>query len=204
VSGEHYFSSEPAKEKTLRSVSYEVAGTRFDLQAASGTFSQGGLDKGTRVLLSLHENFPKSGTVLDLGCGWGPIATTIARLSPDTQVVAVDVNSRSLELTNLNASTYSLTNLKTYLESELPRDIRFDEIWSNPPIRIGKSSLHSLLKKYISLLKPAGRALLVVQKQLGAESLSNWLGKEHPDHSVKRILSEKGYWVIEVTSPRSH
>lgn len=204
MSGEHYFSSDPAKEKKLKPVSFEVGGLDFDLQAATGTFSQGGLDKGTKVLLTLHQNFPTKGTVLDLGCGWGPIGIAIARFSPACQIVAIDSNLRSLELTQANAEKYNLSNIKTYLPEKLPLEFRFDEIWSNPPIRIGKVALHELLNTYIPRLNPGGRAVLVVQKQLGAESLKKWLAEEYPTHSVERILNEKGYWVIELVSPKSH
>lgn len=204
MSGEHYFSPDPAKEKKLKPVSFEVGDLDFQMEAASGTFSQGGLDKGTKVLLTLHQDFPTKGTVLDLGCGWGPIAIAIARFSPESQIFAVDSNLRSLELTKSNALRYNLDNVKTYPPEELPQDVHFDEIWSNPPIRIGKVALHALLNKYIPRLTPGGRAVLVVQKQLGAESLKNWLAEEYPTYTVERVLNEKGYWVIEVVSPKSH
>lgn len=182
-----------------------MAGLALRLQAAAGTFSSGKLDKGTAVLLSLADQFPKQGTILDLGCGWGPIGIAIAKLSPATQVWGVDVNSRSVELANQNAETLGLTNFQGVLSVQLPSEIKFDEIWSNPPIRIGKSALHELLATYLHRLTPSGRAVLVVQKQLGAESLMKWLAEQFPDREVQRLVNEKGYWVIEVaSSPKSH
>lgn len=182
-----------------------MAGLALRLQAAAGTFSSGKLDKGTAVLLSLADQFPKQGTILDLGCGWGPIGIAIAKLSPATQVWGVDVNSRSVELANQNAETLGLTNFQGVLSVQLPSEIKFDEIWSNPPIRIGKSALHELLTTYLHRLTPSGRAVLVVQKQLGAESLMKWLAEQFPDREVQRLVNEKGYWVIEVaSSPKSH
>ena len=182
-----------------------MAGLALRLQAAAGTFSSGKLDKGTAVLLSLADQFPKQGTILDLGCGWGPIGIAIAKLSPATKVWGVDVNSRSVELANQNAETLGLTNFQGVLSVQLPSEIKFDQIWSNPPIRIGKSALHELLTTYLHRLTPSGRAVLVVQKQLGAESLMKWLAEQFPGREVQRLVNEKGYWVIEVaSSPKSH
>ncbi len=182
-----------------------MAGQALRLQAAAGTFSSGKLDKGTAVLLSLANQFPKQGTILDLGCGWGPIGISIAKLSPATKVWGVDVNSRSVELANQNSKALELTNFQAVLADQLPSEIKFDEIWSNPPIRIGKLALHELLTTYLNKLNPNGRAVLVVQKQLGAESLMKWLAEQFSNHEVRRLANEKGYWAIEVaSSPKSH
>jgi len=201
VSNEHYFSQAPAGERKLKEVSFTVGTKEITAKASSGTFSSGGLDKGTKILLTQSHLFPVSGEILDLGCGWGPIALAIATLSPGASVWAIDINSRSVELTKQNAQELGLPNLKALLAEELPSNLSFQQIWSNPPIRIGKTELHALLKKYLSLLVPGGKAMLVVQKQLGAESLMKWLSEEFEGHSVKRIHSDKGYWVIEVVSP---
>jgi 16S rRNA G1207 methylase RsmC len=145
--------------------------------------------------------FPKSGNVLDLGCGWGPIALAIATICPDSRVWAIDVNARSVELTQQNAENLGLKNVESLLADALPADLKFKEIWSNPPIRIGKAELHELLRKYLGRLLPGGRAMLVVQKQLGAESLMKWLSEEFANCSVHKAHADKGYWVIEVISP---
>lgn len=201
VSKEHYFSQEPTGQRKLKEVSFVVAGREITAQASTGTFSSAGLDKGTKVLLSQSDHFPQSGDVLDLGCGWGPIALSIATLCPNANLWAIDVNSRSVELTRENAEALGLTNVKALLPTELPSDIRFSEIWSNPPIRVGKSQLHTLLEKYLSLLSPGGKAMLVVQKQLGAESLMKWLSEKFLGHKVQKVHTDKGYWVIEVIRP---
>ena len=200
MSSEHYFSANPSTEQRLRAVDFSVAGTAFSLQAAAGTFSSAKLDKGTAVLLSLSDQFPRQGKVLDLGCGWGPIGIAIAKLAPGTKVWGVDVNARSVALANQNAQGLSLGNFQAVLSENLPSDLKFDEIWSNPPIRIGKEALHDLLTTYLSLLTTNGRAMLVVQKQLGAESLLKWLTEQYPAKRVSRVLNDRGYWVIEVAS----
>lgn len=200
MSSEHYFSANPSTEQRLTTVDFSVAGHSFSLQAAAGTFSSAKLDKGTAVLLSLSEEFPSQGNILDLGCGWGPIGIAIAKLAPATKVWGVDVNARSVALANQNSQKLQLTNFQAVLAENLPSDLKFDAIWSNPPIRIGKKALHELLTHYLELLADDGKAMFVVQKQLGAESLLKWLTQQYPAMSVRRALNDRGYWVIEVVS----
>jgi 16S rRNA G1207 methylase RsmC len=196
---EHYFSASPDKPATLRDITYQVAGVEFAVQAASGTFSASKLDPGTSILLSKFEEFPDAGNVLDLGCGWGPISLAIATLSPDTELWALDVNERSMELARNNATKLGLTNIKVVTEDQIPKDLKFDAIWSNPPIRIGKAALHELLKTWLPRLESGGRAMLVVQKQLGADSLLAWIQSEFPELTASRFSTDKGFRVLEVT-----
>ena len=196
---EHYFSESPDKPATLRDITYEVAGREFAVQAASGTFSASKLDPGTTILLSKFDEFPETGNVLDLGCGWGPISLAIASFSPETTLWALDVNERSMELARKNASKLGLTNVKVVTADKVPQDLKFDAIWSNPPIRIGKAALHDLLKTWLPRLESGGRAMLVVQKQLGADSLLAWIQTEFPELTSSRFSTDKGFRVLEVT-----
>jgi 16S rRNA G1207 methylase RsmC len=77
----------------------------------------------------------------------------------------------------------------------VPAEVRFDEIWSNPPIRIGKEPLHALLLTWLPRLAPGGRAVLVVGKNLGADSLQRWLGEQ--GYPTTRLASAKGFRVLE-------
>jgi 16S rRNA G1207 methylase RsmC len=199
MSQEHYFSASPDKPATLREITYQVAGREFAVQAASGTFSASKLDPGTSILLSKFEEFPESGNVLDLGCGWGPISLAIATFSPETTVWALDVNQRSMELARNNAATLGLTNINVVTADKVPQDLKFDAIWSNPPIRIGKAALHELLKIWLPRLESGGRAMLVVQKKLGADSLLAWIQVEFPDLIASRFSTDKGFRVLEIT-----
>jgi 16S rRNA G1207 methylase RsmC len=196
---EHYFSESPDKPATLRDITYEVAGREFAVQAASGTFSASKLDPGTTILLSKFDEFPETGNVLDLGCGWGPISLAIASFSPETTLWALDVNERSMELARNNASKLGLANVKVVTADKVPQDLKFDAIWSNPPIRIGKAALHELLKTWLPRLESGGRAMLVVQKQLGADSLLAWIQTEFPELTSSRFSTDKGFRVLEVT-----
>jgi 16S rRNA (guanine1207-N2)-methyltransferase len=199
MSQEHYFSASPDSKAALRDITFQVADREFSVQAASGTFSASKLDPGTTILLSKHDQFPSEGNVLDLGCGWGPISLAIAALSPKTKIWALDVNARSLELAAKNAGKLGLSNIEAVTADQIPTELRFDAIWSNPPIRIGKAALHELLRTWLPRLESGGRAMLVVQKQLGADSLLAWIQAEFPELIASRYSTDKGFRILEVT-----
>ena len=199
MSEEHYFSQEPSSSLKTRQIVVPIAGVNKSLTTATGTFSPQKLDTGTEVLLSQIRLAPEIGNVLDLGCGWGPIALNLAATRPKAMVWAVDTNLRSLELTSKNASDLGLSNLKIAQPEQVPSEITFSGIWSNPPIRIGKAALHEMLMKWLPRLEINGSAYLVVQKHLGSDSLQKWLAAELPsNYEVSRHMSEKTYRVIKV------
>ena len=201
---EHYFSSDPAAPKKTVSVSIQVGGKQIGLEAASGTFSSSRLDAGTAVLLKHDDHFPKDGNVLDIGCGWGPIGLSIASLQKNSKVYGIDINQRSIEQSNLNSKSLGLKNFTAMHSRDLPEDLRFSAIWSNPPIRVGKKILHELMESFIPRLEPGGRAMLVVQKNLGADSFQRWLSNRFPEAEVSRVGTDKGYRVISLVSPPSY
>jgi 16S rRNA (guanine1207-N2)-methyltransferase len=197
MANEHYFSASPESELKLRTIQATIAGRTVELQTANGVFSPAGVDAGTRVLLSSVPAPPPGGNLLDLGCGWGPIALTLAAESPHATVWAVDVNERSLDLTRRNASIMGLTNVNAVLPSDVPADISFMAMWSNPPIRVGKDSLHSMLSFWLPRLESGADAWMVVQKNLGSDSLQRWLELEFPENFVfSRAATNKGYRVL--------
>ena len=138
MASEHYFTGVPGTELKLRTVTVHLAGADRELTTANGIFSPGRIDPGTQILLAEAPAPPATGNILDLGCGWGPIAFTLAFASPDATVWAVDVNERSLDLVRLNAEKLGLSNVRAVLPDQVPADLAFDAVWSNPPIRIGK------------------------------------------------------------------
>lgn len=197
MSDEHYFTADPTVPFTRAPVTAAVWGHELRLVSGSGVFAQGRLDIGTAVLFRETEP-PASGTrFLDLGCGYGVIATALALTRPDARVWAVDVNERALLLARENAAAYDVADrVEAVVPDEVPDDVEFDEIWSNPPIRIGKEALHALLLRWLPRLAPGGRAVLVVGKNLGADSLQRWLGEQ--GYPTTRLASAKGFRVLEV------
>jgi 16S rRNA (guanine1207-N2)-methyltransferase len=192
----HYFDETPAAPSAESTVTVELPGITFTLRTDRGVFSHGRLDPGTAVLLRQAPPPPSRGDLLDLGCGAGPIALALARRSPDATVWAVDVNERARTLCAANATANGITNVIVRGPDEVPPDVTFDAIWSNPPIRIGKTALHELLATWLRRLTPDGRALLVVHKHLGSDSLQRWLGET--GWPTTRLTSAKGYRLLDV------
>lgn len=198
MESQHYFSAHPAGPDTRRPLSVVLAGHRRDLVTSSGLFSPDGVDKGTAILLA-SVPAPEGQRLLDIGCGWGPIALTMALQAPAADVYAVDVNERCIALTAANAERLGLRNVRAAAPDDVDAGLEFDTIWSNPPIRVGKQELHALLLRWLPRLASGGRAWLVVQKNLGADSLQRWLGVELPGgFTVRRADSSKSFRIIEV------
>ncbi|MGC3955821.1 MAG: methyltransferase [Propionicimonas sp.] len=192
----HYFTTPtgPENRRTVRARFWE---TDWEFETADGVFSADGLDLGTSVLLRESTPRPESRRLLDLGCGYGVLAVALATASPLAEVDAVDVNQRALTLTAANAERHGVADrIHPLLPEQADPAVRYDEIWSNPPIRIGKDALHDLLTTWLARLAPDGVARLVVGRNLGADSLQRWLAER--GHRCERMASAKGFRVFEV------
>lgn len=199
MSDDQYFAPTPRAESAgarRREVTLDVNGRTLHLLTDRGVFSRGEVDAGTRILLDAVPVPPGSGNLLDLGCGWGPIALTMAAKSPAATVWAVDINERAVELTHHNAQRNHLTNIRAHTAHDIPQSVAFDVIWSNPPVRIGKEQLRQLLITWLSRLTASGEAWLVVNRNLGADSLAVWLNQS--GYRVDRLVSKRGFRVLRV------
>ena len=194
--GAHYFDPAPAVESKPRKVHLHVGELAVELQADRGVFGSRGVDLGTLVLLKEAPPPPAQGDILDLGSGYGPIAIALAKQAPGARIWAVDINERALELTRANATTADVPNVTASSPDEVPADLRFEAIYSNPPVRVGKAALHELLLTWLRRLNSGGHAYLVVQRNLGADSLAAWLATQ--GYEVRRLKSKKGYRILEV------
>ncbi|MGN6250822.1 MAG: class I SAM-dependent methyltransferase [Marmoricola sp.] len=193
---EHYFTADPSVPFQRVPVRTDVWGHWLELTTGSGVFARGRLDIGTGVLLREVGPPLEARRVLDLGCGYGAIGLAVAVAVPEAHVTAVDVNERALLLARENAAALGVGDRFT---ASLPNDVadqEYDEIWSNPPIRVGKEALHELLLRWLPRLRPGGRAVLVVGKNLGADSLARWLGEQ--GWPTAKLASAKGFRVLEV------
>ncbi len=180
-----------SQERDIRVV---VHGEAMHLTTDRGVFSSDHLDPGTAVLLSRAPDPPASGTVLDVGCGYGVIACSLARRAPGATVIGIDVNTRALELTRANAARLELRNVVVKHPDEVDPELTFSAIYANPPIHVGKPMLHSLLLRWLPRLEPGGRAYLVVHRHLGSDSLQRWL--DSVGYPCERLASVRGYRVL--------
>jgi 16S rRNA (guanine1207-N2)-methyltransferase len=194
-----YFSEQPSGTEVRRAISAQIWGRELTLITASGVFAADWLDRGTAVLLRTSPIPQGSPRILDLGCGYGPIALAIALHCPGAVIDAVDVNERALALCRENAEALGVADRVRVLRPEqVEPDVRYDEIWSNPPIRIGKQSLHELLLNWLGRLAPDGVGRLVVGKNLGSDTLQRWLIEQ--GYSCERVASSKGFRVLVIRS----
>ncbi|MBM0236372.1 methyltransferase [Micromonospora sp. ATA32] len=200
MTGDHYFTAEPGTAAHPREVEFSVAGRDYTLTSAGGVFSATRLDPGTAVLLRKAElpSDDVTGPLLDLGCGFGPITCVLATAAPSATVWAVDVNERARALTAANAKRVGAADrVRVAAPEDVPDDLSFAQLWSNPPIRIGKEGLHELLLHWLPRLTPDGVAWLVIARHLGGDSLHRWLTEQ--GWQVERQASQKGYRVLRVT-----
>jgi 16S rRNA (guanine1207-N2)-methyltransferase len=195
-----YFDEEPSVGSEPVTLTLQVDGRTLDLATDRGVFARGRLDPGTAVLLRKAPPPPARGTLLDLGCGYGAIALSLAVRAPEAEIVAVDVNRRALALVEANAAANALSNVITATPDAVA-DRTFAAIYSNPPVRIGKPALHDLLSTWLPRLDPDGAAYLVVQRHLGADSLHAWLEQE--GFGTNRLGSSKGYRLLKVRGSRT-
>lgn len=176
-----------------------MAGRDVEVTTAGGVFSPDRLDTGTQVLLANVPPPPPGGNILDLGCGWGPISLAIALDAPHATVWAVDVNERALDLVRRNADALELDNVNAVTPDDVPDDVAFRSIRSNPPIRVGKNELHGMLERWVPRLDERSDGWFVVQRNLGSDSLQRWLAATFADgYSVHRAATGRGFRVLKV------
>ncbi len=190
---DQYFARSPQSASRPATIRLALPDLTAELVTDRGVFSAEALDAGTKLLLLDAPPPPSTGNLLDLGCGYGPIARTLAHRAPHTTVWAIDVNERARALCAANTSGL---DVRVVAPDEVPDHLRFAAIWSNPPIRIGKRALHELLDRWLGRLTPDGVAVLVVQKHLGADSLARHLADG--GWAVRRLVARQGYRLLEV------
>jgi 16S rRNA (guanine1207-N2)-methyltransferase len=194
-----YFAERPEAAHRPGVVHVVLPDVHLALETDAGVFSPARLDPGTRLLMEAAPAPPATGNLLDLGCGYGPLALVLAARSPAAAIWATDVNRRALELCRRNAAAAGLGQVRCLPPDDPALPASFDLIWSNPPIRIGKAALHDLLAAWLARLAPGGAAFLVVQRNLGSDSLQRWLAQA--GWAADRVAARSGYRVLQVAAP---
>jgi 16S rRNA (guanine1207-N2)-methyltransferase len=191
-----YFTDQPAAQHRPGTVHVVLPDLHLELATDSGVFSPGRLDPGTRLLLEAAPPPPAEGDLLDLGAGYGPLALALAARSPRARVWALEVNRRAIDLCQRNAASSGLANVRCLEPDDARLPGSFELIWSNPPIRIGKQALHAMLSRWLSRLAEGACAYLVVQRNLGSDSLQRWLADG--GWEATRVAARAGYRVLQV------
>ena len=191
----HYYTDNSDLVSNRKTFDYYFDNEKFTFTTDNGVFSKDNVDYGSYLLIKNIYKRKLGRSVLDLGCGWGPIGIIIKRFNSDVNVTLVDVNSRAIELANINAS-----NNKTLVETCLCKDINtlntlFDSIILNPPIRAGKVVVYDLYLKAHDVLKEDGSLYIVIQKKQGANSSINKLKELYKQVAV--LDKSGGYLVIQ-------
>ena len=194
--GSHYFDEEPTTDSAPRVTALLLPDLQLNLTTDRGVFGYDRVDAGTKLLLLRAPPPAAAGNLLDIGCGTGAMALTMASRAPKTTVWAIDVNQRARDLCRANAVRNGISNVNVCAPEEVPDDIRFATAWSNPAIRIGKPALHAMLLHWLARLESNGEAVLVVHKHLGSDSLHSWLMAH--GYPTTRLASSSGYRVLRV------
>ncbi|WP_274654060.1 class I SAM-dependent methyltransferase [Paenibacillus humicola] len=193
---DHYFTRTPGAEHNRQLHESQLRGIRLQFLTDAGVFSKSGVDYGSRVLVEALD-LPDNARVLDVGCGYGPIGITAAKLVPNGHVTMIDVNERAIELAEENAKLNGVLNV-TVLQSDLyerVREMKFDAIVTNPPIRAGKAVVHRIFEEGFQLLAPGGAMWVVIQKKQGAPSAASRL--EEVFGAVEEVTKDKGYRIFK-------
>ncbi|MBO2945828.1 class I SAM-dependent methyltransferase [Paenibacillus sp. F411] len=193
---QHYYSNNPESGHDRRKLDVVLRGTKLSFISDAGVFSKGGIDYGSKVLIEAME-FPAQAKVLDVGCGYGPIGLSAAKLASAGHVTMIDVNSRAVELAKENAALNGIGNV-TILESDLFSSIQgeaFDVVLTNPPIRAGKETVHTIFEEAYRHLRDGGALWIVIQKKQGAPSARAKL--ESLFQQVEEVTKDKGYRILK-------
>lgn len=171
---EQYFTKNPETKKEIYKFDWNIGTDKFYFYTSNSVFSKSGVDFGSMLLIEtvVKENSNFSGSILDMGCGYGPIGVIIAKLIENSNVTMADVNERALELAMMNANENKVENKVKILNSSAFENIKdkYDIIVTNPPIRAGKDVVFSFYEGAYEHLNDGGKLYVVIQKKQGAPS----------------------------------
>lgn len=190
----HYFTNDENLKSEIKRVDTVIHSTSYYFYTDNGVFSKGELDFGTELLLKTFEfNDAQKKTLLDMGCGCGPIGIYASKLG--FAVDMSDVNKRAIHLSKMSLKEQDLK--ANVFESDAYQNInnKYDYIVSNPPIRVGKEKLYEIIMGAKDHLNDNGELWIVVRKQQGAESLMRDMKEVYSN--VEVIAKKKGFFIIK-------
>ncbi|RFU70253.1 class I SAM-dependent methyltransferase [Bacillus sp. V59.32b] len=195
---EHYYSQKPDVASNPKFWDFTLRGRAFRFKSDSGVFSKNEVDFGSRLLIeAFHLNKETEGSILDVGCGYGPIGLSIAASYPEVTVEMTDINSRAVELAKENANTNGISNVVIYESDRFDRinSEQFAAILTNPPIRAGKKVVQEIFEHSYERLNSGGELWVVIQKKQGAPSAMEKLDELFGN--VETVQKKKGYYILK-------
>jgi 16S rRNA (guanine1207-N2)-methyltransferase len=191
----HYFQNDSNLDHQVKGIEVFIRNTSFRFQTDLGVFSKNAIDFGTRLLIEKIEIPSSAKTIIDMGCGYGPIGIVVAKTYPDTKVYLYDVNERAVDLARKNAVMNKVENVvvtTSFLFEHV--NMKADVIITNPPIRAGKMTIFRLYEDAFKTLNTGGLFYAVIQKKQGAPSTVSKLTELFGN--CEMIDRDKGYWVL--------
>jgi len=191
----HYYINDNKLDHKIKKYEVEVNGIILNMYTDLGVFSKDYLDYGTRVLLETIKLDNKQETVIDMGCGYGPIGIYIAKVYPEKHVYLFDINERAVEMALKNQEENAVNNTKISVSNLFDQvNVKADVILTNPPIRAGKQTVFKLYEEAYLNLNDGGILYVVIQKKQGVPSSVNYLSITFGNCEV--IEKKKGYWIL--------
>ncbi|MDX9692475.1 MAG: class I SAM-dependent methyltransferase [Acholeplasmataceae bacterium] len=191
----HYYINDETLNHNVKIIDININEITLKLHTDLGVFSKTGLDYGSRVLLENIELPNEKLTIVDMGCGYGPIGLYLAKAYQHAFVIMTDINLRAVELAKKNSQLNHLKNVEIsqgFLFENVQNEL--DVVVTNPPIRAGKQTVFALYDQAFQKLKKGGLLFVVIQKKQGAPSTQAKL--ESLFSEVNVIDKNKGYWVL--------
>jgi 16S rRNA (guanine1207-N2)-methyltransferase len=200
---QHYFNEFPDVKVKINTISESLRRHLYIFKTITGVFSFRKIDLGTKVLIE-HMIIPKDpSTFLDLGCGYGPIGIVLGYEAPDSLIYLIDINKRAIWCAKENIKI-NLNNDKKFIQALHgnyfkpleKKNIEFDGIFMNPPLRQGRKEFLELFEPIIKFLKPQGSFQFVIKKKMGAQFIFKYLQEKYPSNPVEILCKRSGYWVF--------
>lgn len=187
-----YYAENPDSAHDIHELKVTLLGDKFSFLTDSGVFSKKMIDFGSQLLLNnLH--FSEGDTLLDVGCGYGPLGIALAKVQ-GVKATMVDINNRALDLAKQNAEKNDVEAM--ILSSNIYESVSgyFDHVISNPPIRAGKQVVHTIIEESKNYLLEDGDLTIVIQKKQGAPSAKAKM--EEVFGNVEVVKKDKGYYIL--------
>lgn len=187
-----YYAENPDTAHDIHELRVELLGENMTFLTDAGVFSKKMVDFGSQLLLKCLE-FNEGETILDVGCGYGPLGLSLAK-AYGVQATMVDINNRALDLARQNAERNKIE--ARIFQSNIYEQVegKFDHVISNPPIRAGKQVVHEIIEKSREFLKDAGDLTIVIQKKQGAPSAKSKM--EDVFGNCEIVKKDKGYYIL--------